>query len=91
MIFNVDETGINTDHSPPLAYAKTGSSSQAITSPRSSTTTIITCASAIKCYILSLFLRAKGLLQTYLKVHCLEQSVKCLQLDGQIVKSLKYF
>ena len=45
----------------------------------------------VKCYLPSLFLRAKGLLQTYLKVHYLEQSVKCLQLDGQIVKSLKHF
>ena len=46
LLFNVDETGINTEHSPPPAYASTGQASQAITSPRSAVTTIITCASA---------------------------------------------
>ena len=92
MIFNVDEPGINTEHSPPHAYAETGSCSQAITHPRSSTTTIITCARATGQVLPPFFVfKGKWFTPDLLKVHCQEQRVKCLKLDGQRVKSLKHF
>ena len=46
LIFNLDETGINTEHDPPPIVTAAKSTPQAITSPRTSTTTIITCVSA---------------------------------------------
>ena len=79
MIFNVDEASINTEHSPPHAYAETGSCSQAITHPRSSTTTIITCASATGQVLPPFFVfKGKWFAPDLLKVYCQEQSVKCL-------------
>ena len=46
LIFNLDETGFQTEHSPPAAVG-TGKCMQAITSPRSSTVTLIACVKAI--------------------------------------------
>ena len=46
LIFNLDETGINTEHDPPPVFTAATSTPQSITSPRTSTTTIITCVSA---------------------------------------------
>jgi len=47
LIFNMDETGITPEHRPPNIIAPVGVKAQAVTSPRSSTTTIIGCANAI--------------------------------------------
>ncbi|XP_060573021.1 uncharacterized protein LOC132730954 [Ruditapes philippinarum] len=40
-IYNIDETGINTEHAPPHIVCDATSQPQAVTSPRSSTVTII--------------------------------------------------
>ncbi|XP_060608143.1 tigger transposable element-derived protein 1-like [Ruditapes philippinarum] len=45
-IYNIDETGLQPDHRPPNVIAPTNSKPQAITSPRSTTTTLIGCANA---------------------------------------------
>lgn len=45
-IYNIDETGIQPEHRPPNVIAPVGSKPQAITSPRSTTTTVIGCANA---------------------------------------------
>ncbi|XP_060553673.1 uncharacterized protein LOC132714771 [Ruditapes philippinarum] len=47
LIYNVDETGIQPDHRPPNVIATPGSKPQAVTSPRSTTTTLIACANAL--------------------------------------------
>ncbi|XP_053380044.1 jerky protein homolog-like [Mercenaria mercenaria] len=47
LIYNVDETGLQPDHRPPNVIATTGSKPQAVTSPRTTTTTLIGCANAI--------------------------------------------
>ncbi|XP_052258935.1 uncharacterized protein LOC127863447 [Dreissena polymorpha] len=46
LIYNIDETGIQPEHRPPNVIAATGSKPQAVTSPRSTTTTLIACANA---------------------------------------------
>ena len=46
-IFNVDETGISTEHIPPKIVASRGSTPLAMVSSRSATTTIISTVSAI--------------------------------------------
>ena len=46
-IYNLDETGIQPDHRPPNVIAPIGSKPQAVTSPRSTTTTLIGCANAL--------------------------------------------
>ena len=45
-IFNLDETGISPEHRPPNIIAPVHEKAQAVTSPRSATTTLIACASA---------------------------------------------
>jgi len=45
-IYNVDETGIQPEHRPPNVIAAKGSKPPAITSPRSTTVTVMGCASA---------------------------------------------
>ncbi|XP_062575887.1 uncharacterized protein LOC134237756 [Saccostrea cucullata] len=46
-IFNIDETGITTDHVPPKIVCNKNTSAQAVTSPRSSTITIIAAGNAL--------------------------------------------
>ena len=46
-IFNIDETGIATEHQPPKVVCSTDSNPQAVTSPRSSLVTIIAGGNAI--------------------------------------------
>ena len=46
-IFNIDETGISTEHQPPKVVCSTDSNPQAVTSPRSSLVTIIAGGNAI--------------------------------------------
>lgn len=50
-IYNVDETGINSEHSPPKIVCSKDTKAQAITSPRSSLTTIIAAGNAVGNYI----------------------------------------
>ncbi|XP_053372904.1 uncharacterized protein LOC123565518 [Mercenaria mercenaria] len=50
-IYNLDETGLQPDHRPPNIIAKLNSKPQAITSPRSTTTTLIGCVNAIGNYV----------------------------------------
>ena len=45
-IYNVDETGLQPEHRPPNVIAAKGSKPPAITSPRSTTVTVIGCANA---------------------------------------------
>ena len=47
LIYNADETGIQPEHRPPNVIATPGSKPQAVTSPRSTTTTLIGCANAL--------------------------------------------
>ncbi|XP_053379621.1 jerky protein homolog-like [Mercenaria mercenaria] len=46
-IYNDDETGLQPEHRPPNVIAPINSKPQAITSPRSTTTTLIGCSNAI--------------------------------------------
>lgn len=46
-IFNVDETGVSTEHSPSKIVCSKDSVAQSVTSPRSSNVTIIAAGSAI--------------------------------------------
>jgi hypothetical protein len=46
LIYNLDETGISPEHRPPNVIAPTKEKAQAVTSPRSSTTTVIACVNA---------------------------------------------
>ena len=45
-IYNLDETGIHPEHRPPNVIAPLHGKTQSVTSPRSTTTTIIGCANA---------------------------------------------
>ncbi|XP_060606285.1 uncharacterized protein LOC132758607 [Ruditapes philippinarum] len=45
-IFNIDETGVNTEHSPPKVICKKDTTAQNITSARSSTITLIAAGNA---------------------------------------------
>lgn len=45
-VFNVDETGIQPEHRPPNVIAPVGQKTHSVTSPRSTTTTVIGCVSA---------------------------------------------
>ena len=45
-IYNLDETGLQPDHRPPNVIAPSGSNTQSITSPRSTTVTLVGCANA---------------------------------------------
>ena len=47
LIYNVDETGVNTEHKPPRAIGKKHTKMQAVTSPRSSNITVIACGNAM--------------------------------------------
>ena len=46
LIFNIDETGISPEHNPPMVIGPKGVTIPAVTSPRSGTTTLISCVSA---------------------------------------------
>lgn len=46
-IFNIDETGITSDHAPPKIVCNRDTKAQAVTSPRSSTITVIAAGNAI--------------------------------------------
>ena len=46
-IFNVDETGLQPEHKPPNVIGNPNIKVQAITSPRSTTTTVIACLNAL--------------------------------------------
>ena len=46
-IFNIDETGISTEHSPPRIVCSKATDPQADTSPKSSNVTIIACVYAL--------------------------------------------
>jgi hypothetical protein len=46
-IYNIDETGLQPEHRPPNVIAGVNSKPQAVTSPRSTTTTLIGCVNAI--------------------------------------------
>lgn len=46
LIYNLDETGISPEHRPPNVIAPVNSKAQSVTSPRSSSTTLIGCANA---------------------------------------------
>ncbi|XP_060575299.1 uncharacterized protein LOC132732808 [Ruditapes philippinarum] len=46
-IFNIDETGVNTEHSPPKVICKKDTTAQNITSARSSTITLIAAGNAL--------------------------------------------
>ena len=46
-IFNIDETGLQPEHKPPNVIGSVGNKVQQITSPRSTTTTVIGCANAM--------------------------------------------
>lgn len=46
-IFNIDETGITSDHAPPKIVCNKNTKAQAVTSPRSLTVTIIAAGNAI--------------------------------------------
>ena len=46
-IYNIDETGLQPEHRPPNVIANPNTKPQAITSPRSTTTTLIGCANAL--------------------------------------------
>ncbi|KAH3727990.1 hypothetical protein DPMN_053936 [Dreissena polymorpha] len=45
-IYNLDETGIQPEHRPPNIIAPIHKKPQSVTSPRSTTTTVIGCANA---------------------------------------------
>ena len=46
-IWNIDETGVPTEHSPPKIVCNIGTNPQAVTSPRGSTITVIAAGNAI--------------------------------------------
>ena len=46
-IYNIDETGVSTEHSPPKIVCNVGTNPQAVTSPRSSTVTCIAASNAL--------------------------------------------
>ena len=46
-IYNIDETGVSTEHSPPKIVCNVGTNPQAVTSPRSSTVTCIAAGNAL--------------------------------------------
>jgi hypothetical protein len=46
-VYNLDETGLQPDHRPPNVIASVKTKPQAITSPRSTTTTLIACINAL--------------------------------------------
>jgi hypothetical protein len=55
-ILNIDETGVNSEHSPPKVVCDEDINPQSITSQRSSTTTIIVGGSAVGNYIPSYYI-----------------------------------
>jgi hypothetical protein len=63
-IFNIDETGISPEHRPPNVIAPIKEKAQAVTSPRSATTTMIACANAAGNHIPPYFV-FKGLKQIF--------------------------
>jgi len=50
-IYNMDETGLSPEHRPPNIIAPSDEKPQAVTSPRSATTTLIACANAAGNYM----------------------------------------
>ncbi len=46
LIYNIDETGITTEHTPTRVLSQKSSKPQSVVSPRSGTTTIISCGNA---------------------------------------------
>ena len=58
-IFNIDETNLSPEHKPPSVIGPRGAPPPAITSPRSSTTTLISCCSATG-QVLPPFMRQKS-------------------------------
>ena len=47
LIYNIDETGLQPEHRPPNVVANPNFKTQAVTSPRSTTTTLISCVNAL--------------------------------------------
>ena len=56
LMYNIDKTGISTEHAPTLVVSQTGTTTQAVVSPKTGTTTIIICGNAAGTAILPFFL-----------------------------------
>lgn len=67
-IYNLDETGISPEHRPPNIIAPVREKAHAVTSPRSSTTTLIACVNAAGTHLPPYFV-FKGL-YTYMLPTC---------------------
>ena len=89
-IYNIDETGIITEHAPPKIICSKESNPQAITSERSANVTIIAGANAVGNYPLSMCFRAKHGQMTCLKVTQQDQLAPCQTRDGQIQEHLRH-
>ena len=88
-IYNVDETGISTEHLPQKNVCNVGTNPQAVTSPRSSTVTCIAAGNALGNSVphIIFFLELGGMI---VSLNGLQQAQLglCLKVDGQ---TLKYF
>lgn len=85
-IFNIDESGINSEHSSPKVVCDEDINPQSITSQRSSTTTIIVGRSTVGNYIARIiFFKENDGMASSWRVHRLAQTARCQNPDGQIL------
>ncbi|KAH3843766.1 hypothetical protein DPMN_117297 [Dreissena polymorpha] len=86
-IYNVDETGIQPEYRPPNVIAPLHEKAQAVTSPRSTTTTIIRCVNTVGNSIPPFFvLKDKRQNPDLMK---LEQIIQFQSPDGPMLKHLE--
>ena len=87
IIYNVDESGVSTEHSPPKIVCSTNTKPQNITSTRSSNVTIIAAGNALgNCVARTIFFQVSdGTLISSME-HFLLLLVRCQRKGGQILK-----
>lgn len=75
-IFNLDETGITSDHAPPKIVCNKDAKAQAVTSPMSSTVIIIAAGNSIGNHIPPYFIRVSVGCLFFLREHHQEPQVR---------------
>ena len=78
LIYNIDETGVTTEHKPTRVIAEASSKPQSIVSPKSRPTTIIACSNAIGAALPPFFVfKGKKCLMNYLPTKLLDNPKRC--------------
>lgn len=85
-IYNIDETGFSTEHSPLKIICNRNTKSQAVTSNRSTLTTVIAAGNALGNYVPPYYVFKGKRWNPYFLEKCTTRRERCRKLDGPTVR-----